>query len=329
MNKKILLKLCLLSTCLSTVSSAVATQPYHQYPEAQTYIEQLAKQYQFDKASLLKIFKEVKKQERAIKAMDSPAENKPWYEYKKLFVSDANIKNGLAFYQEHSQLLNQIEQHYQVPKEILVAIAGIESHYGKHTGYFPILDTLVTLSFDYPRREAFYRQQLTEMLLLIREEQLDYKNLKGSYAGAMGIGQFIPSSYRAYAVDFDEDGQRDLWGSLADALASIANYLNRHGWQKGDAIATRLPQQIGLDDLPFNQQLKPWLTVAELQQHHAITVHANQPQFSLFSYKTSQDSMEYWATYYNFYVISRYNHSALYSMAVYQLSQSLINKKDT
>ena len=209
-----------------------------------------------------------------------------------------------------------------MPAEVIVAIAGIETRYGANTGGFPVFDTLITLSFDYPRRAQFFLQQLTEMFLLLRDERLDWRKLKGSYAGALGIGQFMPGSYRHYAVDFDQDGARDLWNSMPDALASIANYLHRHGWKHKARIANRLPEQMASADMPFNRQTKPWLTLAEFE-HLRPAVDSEQPQFSLFSYLSKKDAKEYWLTYYNFYVISRYNHSALYTMAVYRLSEEI------
>lgn len=304
--------------------TAAVAAAYEQNHEAQAYIEELVQQHQFERDFLIQIFSQAKQQKYAIQAMDSPVEAKPWYEYKKLFVTDAHIHQGIDFYHRNAGLLKKIEQFYQVPAEIIIAIVGIETRYGTNTGDFPIVDTLITLSFDYPRRAQFFRQQLTEMLLLIRDENLNYRTLQGSYAGAMGVAQFMPSSYRSYAVDFDEDGRRDLWNSWPDALASIANYLHRHGWQNKREIATRLPEQAALQALPFNKQLQPWLSRAELEQTKvAVQLDLQQDQFSLFSYASGEDTTEYWATYYNFYVISRYNHSALYAMAVYQLSQAI------
>ena len=270
----------------------------------------------------MQIFSQTEKQKYAIQAMDSPAEKKPWREYRKLFVMPSHVRQGLDFYEKHSSLLEKIEHAYQVPAEVIVAITGIETRYGTNTGNFPVFDTLITLSFDYPRRAPFFLKQLTEMFLLLRDEQLDWRKLKGSYAGALGIGQFMPGSYRHYAVDFDQDGHRDLWGSMPDALASIASYLHRHGWKRGARIANRLPEQMASDALPFNKQTKPWLTLAEFE-HLRPAVDTEQPQFSLFSYLGKNDTNEYWLTYYNFYAISRYNHSALYTMAVYQLSEEI------
>lgn len=304
--------------------NAVAAFSYEQRPEAKVYIEQMVQNHQFDRQFLVQIFSGAKKQKYAIQAMDSPAEKKPWHEYKKMFVTRSHVLQGVDFYHRNADLLKKIEDIYQVPAEIIIAIVGIETRYGANMGSFPVLDTLITLSFDYPRRAEFFRLQLTEMLLLMRDEKLDYRKLKGSYAGAMGIGQFMPSSYRSYAVDFDQDGGRNLWSSLPDALASVANYLHSHGWQNKAEIATRLNEQAALKTLPFNKQLKPWLTIAELEQEKpTVQLDVSQPQFSLFSYLSGKNNTEYWATYYNFYVISRYNRSALYTMAVYQLSRAI------
>ena len=219
-------------------------------------------------------------------------------------------------------ILNQAEQKFGVPKEIIVAILGVETRYGRYTGGYHVMDALTTLSFDYPRRQKFFRQQLVEFLLLAREENQDPRDLMGSYAGAMGYGQFMPSSYRAYAIDFDGDEKRDIWTNPADAVGSIANYLSRHGWKAGQPIVTRANTTGDRFEDIANKSLKPKYTIKELAEL-GVTSPNRYPDGTLTSLikLKNKHALEYWIGFQNFYVISRYNHSRLYSMAVFQLSQ--------
>lgn len=300
---------------------------YLQREQVQAYVDELVEQHRFERQFVVDIFDNAKPQTRVLEIIERPYEAQPWYIYRRQFLSSERVAEGLRFWRQNQALLAQIERQYQVPTEILLAIVGIETHYGKITGGFPVLDTLITLGFDYPRRDEFFRRELTELLLLGREEHLDFRNLQGSYAGAMGVGQFIPSSYRAYAVDFDQDRKRDLWGSLPDALASVANYLSRHGWVADGAVADRVELQGDVSGLQFNEQFKPSLSVAELKKYGvSSSPPVKDEKFALFSYQVDEDAAEHWVGYQNFYIITRYNRSRRYAMAVYQLSVMLADQ---
>ena len=212
---------------------------------------------------------------------------------------------------------------YGVPPVIVTAIIGVETMYGRITGGYRVLDALCTLSFDYPPRSKFFRRELKEFILLAREEKQMITELKGSYAGAMGLGQFIPSSYRAYAVDFDEDGFRDIWNNPTDAIGSVANYLHEHGWRRGDVITF----EVDGDHLPeavYNTSLKPSRSIGELAELGVpgLDQMDASAMAAPFLYH-GKEGEEFWLGMHNFYVITRYNHSKLFAMAVFQLSENL------
>jgi membrane-bound lytic murein transglycosylase B len=258
-----------------------------------------------------------------IDAISRPYEAKPWHQYRGLFLTDTRIKGGAAFWQAHRELLQQAQARYGVPPEIVVAIIGVETQYGRNLGRYRVLDALATLGFAYPPRSAFFLGELEQFLTLTQEEHLDPRQTLGSYAGAMGMGQFIPSSYRSYAVDFDGDGQRNLW-QPADAIGSVANYFARHGWQKDGLVA--FPAQATTPEAQAlgSQKRETPHTVASLQQagvRSEARLPANLPANLLMLDQV--DGPEYWVSLPNFYVITRYNHSVLYAMAVFQLSQEI------
>ena len=325
---KIFIYICLLLyavVVLLSANSALA-QDYHQRADVRAYIDYMVDKHAFDGADLERKFKLAIKQEHAITAMDKPAEAKPWPEYRNIFITPARISGGISFWQQHEELLNKAEAEFGVPAALIVAIIGVETFYGNNTGRFPVFDTLVTLGFDYPRRGDFFKRELTEFLLLCRQEStLQCDNLKGSYAGAMGGGQFISSSYRSYAIDFDNDGIRDLWHSQADIIGSIANYIKRHGWMLNKSVGEYVELSGGDYESLLNKQFKPWLSVADLRERN-IRVGDFAPQepiFSLFKFENADPNLAYqvWTGYNNFYVITRYNHSHLYAMVIHQLSQ--------
>ncbi|MBT8113049.1 MAG: lytic murein transglycosylase B, partial [Gammaproteobacteria bacterium] len=254
-----------------------------------------------------------------------PAEKeKNWEEYQKIFITDKRIKEGMAFWTENASILAAAEREYGVPPEIVVAIVGVETFYGRYKGKYPVLDSLVTLGFDYPPRQKFFRSELAEFLLLAQEENLDPLAIKGSYAGAMGKSQFISSSYRRYAVDFDENGRRDLWESNEDVIGSVANYFKRHGWKANEIITVPAKVQGKRYKALLEKGLKPVASISELPQYDVDAEHnADAMQaVALLEFKNN-DSDEYWLGFNNFYVITRYNHSHMYAMAVYQLSQQI------
>ncbi|MGB0514279.1 MAG: lytic murein transglycosylase B, partial [Wenzhouxiangellaceae bacterium] len=209
----------------------IAAGTAHAHPGLDAFVERAANEYDLDAAHLHEVLERAEYQQAIIDAITRPAEAKPWHEYRQIFLRTPRIEGGVAFWDEHRDLLDRIAERYSVAPEFVLAIVGVETNYGQITGSYRVLDALVTLGFYYPRRGEFFSRELAQFFRLSREEQLPLEEVRGSYAGAMGVGQFIPSSYRAYAVDFDDSGHRDLWTSLPDALASVANYLKVHGWR--------------------------------------------------------------------------------------------------
>lgn len=315
----------LLLCALVAAPLAIADENYMEREDVRAYVDDIVNKYAFDRKRIEHLIGGVSKQKNAIKALDTPAEAKPWYEYRDIFLTKSRINKGIIYWHNHDALIKKVSEHYQVPPEIIVALIGVETFYGGITGNFPVLDTLVTLGFDYPRRSKFFRDELTQFLLLCREESLECQKVKGSHGGAMGVGQFISSSYRSYAVDFDKDGIRDLWNSPADIIGSIANYIARHGWAKNAPIAEKIDLKGKQLDKVLNKKLKPWLSLTDLNHYNITSGHFKPKEdvFSLMGMKTKNGRTDIWAGYHNFYVISRYNHSRLYAMAVYHLSQEI------
>ncbi len=300
-------------------------EDYHKREDVKAYIDQMVGTHAFDRSTLEQKFKDVVKQEQAITAMDRPAEAKPWPQYKEIFITPLRISGGVLFWKQYKDVLEKAETEFGVPASLIVAIIGVETFYGRNTGSFPVFSTLVTLGFDYPRRADFFKRELTEFLLLCRQERaLQCDKLKGSYAGAMGTGQFISSSYRNYAVDFDNDGVRDLWNSRADAIGSVANFIKRHGWISQKPVGVYVEIEDGDYESLLDKKFKPWLSIADLQERHIRlqNFEPQEPVFSLFKFENENASLapKVWVGYNNFYVITRYNHSHRYAMAVHQLS---------
>lgn len=264
-----------------------------------------------------------------LQAVRRPAERKPWYEYRKIFITEKRIARGTEFWREHARALTRAAERFGVPPEIIVAIIGVESFYGVHRGRHRVLDALATLGFRYPRRSMFFLSELEAFVLLCDEERLDARGVKGSYAGAMGIAQFISSSYRRYAIDFDGDGARDLMRSPEDAIGSIANYLSMHGWLPGAAIA--VPAQVEGDAFRtvVEQGMKPHVSLASIRANGVsfATYAAEEEQGALLEFETTS-GQEYWVGLTNFYVITRYNHSRLYALAVLQLARRIRERYD-
>ena len=214
---------------------------YSKHPDATEVITSLVIDHGFEKSYVVKVLESAKKQEQILKSMSSPAEfTWTWDRYKKLFLEDKRITNGRKFIKENASLFDQVENEFGVPREIITSILGIETRYGKIKGSYRVIDSLATLGFDFPRRSKFFKSELIQFFILTRENNLDINSVQGSYAGAMGYGQFISSSYRAYAIDYDGDGYADLFNSVPDAVASIANYLKKHGWKRDGVIVKKV-----------------------------------------------------------------------------------------
>lgn len=312
------------------VPAIAETTTYANHPEADAFIEQMVKEHGFDRDSLTQLFSNTRYKKNIIKLMTSPAEAKPWKEYRPILVTEQRTKQGLKFMRENRAALARAEAAYGVPPEIIVAIIGVETRYGRITGSFRVIDALATLAFDYPRRAKFFRKELAEFLVLARDEKVDPQSLKGSYAGAMGYGQFMPSSFRAYAIDFDDDGRKDIWNNPTDAIGSVANYFHRHGWKQAAPVTERaIAEGNGYEELLVKKRkdLVPKRTLGELIAagfKPSTELSPEQPATAMRLKGAEGD--EFWVGLHNFYVITRYNHSALYAMAVYQLSQEIARR---
>ena len=298
-----------------------------QREEVRKFIDDMVTKHDFSRQDLVTLMNKVKTVDSIIDAISRPAESKPWYQYRPIFITPKRIKQGVAFLKENRETLQRAEQVYGVPREVVTAILGVETFYGRQTGGYRVIDSLATLAFDYPPRRTFFRGELEQYLLLTREEQIDPLELTGSYAGAMGQPQFIASSYRRYAVDFDGDHHRDLWRNTVDAIGSVAYYLQIHGWQRDGAIAAQVTVPADVAAPLLELGIKPRNSVAEIRKL-GVEVPAGIPadtKAALIAFET-KDTPEYWLGFDNFYVITRYNHSPLYAMAVYQLSTAIRDK---
>ena len=321
---------------------------YSEHPEAQDIIETLVEEHGFDRSYVIQILKMAKKQERILESMSSPAEfTWTWDRYKKLFLEEKRISNGKKFIKENSTLFKQVEDEFGVPKEIITSILGVETRYGKIQGGYRVLDSLATLGFDFPRRSKFFKGELVQFFILTRENNLNIESVQGSYAGAMGYGQFISSSYRAYAIDYDGDGYADLFNSVPDAVASIANYLKKHGWKRGGAIVKKvqlntvnktynyqknlnkyIPLQYteGLEEEYVIKEGDSLLSVAisnDLELQQLITLNNIKDKNIIKIGQTillSKPKDLYFIGDDNFIAITKYNRSHFYAKAVYDLS---------
>lgn len=288
------------------------------------FVEKMVSQHGFDRKAVSQLLTQSKLQRSILKAMSSPAEGKAWYQYRPIFLTPSRIRKGVSFWRDHEAVLAATEAKYGVPAEIIVGIIGVETFYGGNTGKYRVLDALTTLGFHYPKRGKFFRSELEHFLLLCREESMNPLEPKGSYAGAMGLPQFISSSYRNFAADFEGDNKRDIWNNPADAIASVAHYFVKHNWQSGQPVAYPVSVQGEQFKSILSKNLKPEHSLAELQALgvQVPTTLAGNTQAKLLAFEL-KNGFEYWVGLDNFYVITRYNHSPMYAMAVYQLSQAI------
>ncbi len=299
--------------------AAASTRPTLSAADRAAFIVEAAEKHDLDPAEVEQWLGRARYQQSIIDAISRPAEAKPWRDYRPIFMNDRRIQDGRAFLREHWDLLSRIEADTGVPAEMMVAIMGVETSYGRITGSHRVLDALYTLGLFYPPRATFFRSELATVMKLAKEENVDLDTAKGSYAGAMGWGQFMPSSYRAYAVDGDGDGRRDLWGSLPDITASIANYFVAHGWERGRPVVVTAKFDADQEFVPGNLEATHRLAdLAELGYRPQQAVGADLPATVLNL--DGSAGREHWIAFKNFYVISRYNRSQLYSLAVFQLA---------
>jgi membrane-bound lytic murein transglycosylase B len=313
----------MLLMCVS--APTIVAADYAGNAQAEKLIEELVAEEGFDRASLQATLAQARRKDSILEAIARPAEKtKAWYDYRKIFVTSSRTSQGLEFYAENAASLLRAEREFGVPAEVIVAIIGVETSYGRNKGRYRVLDALSTLAFDYPPRSKFFRGELKQFLILAREQGLVAEDLLGSYAGAMGYGQFIPSSYRAYAVDFDGDGFVDIWNNPVDAIGSVANYFKRHGWTSNAPVTARATVPEPKPEGWFNDGLKPTRTLADFAAVGITPVQAFAPEAMATGMEfEGERGQEYWLGLNNFYVITRYNHSAMYAMCVYQLSQEV------
>ena len=298
-------------------------------PNAQQFIDKMVNKHGFDRLQLQEILSQAKRLDSVLRLMDNQAPttsvkppsgpNGAWLRYRKKFITPDNVQNGVVFWNQYEDALNRAWQVYGVPPEIIVGIIGVETRWGRVMGKTRILDALATLSFNYPRRAEYFSGELETFLLMARDEQDDPLNLKGSFAGAMGYGQFMPSSYKQYAVDFSGDGHINLWDPV-DAIGSVANYFKAHGWVKGDQVAVMANGQApGLPNGFKTKYSISQLAAAGLTPQQPL---GNHQQASLLRLDVGT-GYQYWYGLPNFYTITRYNHSTHYAMAVWQLGQAV------
>ena len=281
-----------------------------------------------DSAWSMVLIEAAERQQSILDAIARPAEQtKPWYEYRKIFLTERRIREGAAFWAANASVLETVAERSGVPAEIIVAIIGVETYYGRISGSYRVIDALATLAFDYPRRSAFFTRELEQFLVLAWESNKDPLAMKGSYAGAMGYGQFMPSSYRAYARSFEGGSAPDIWDDVADAISSVGNYLKAHGWRTGDGVVV---DAIADDTEPaiFDAGLKPSLTIAELALFGVRPVETLTHSMMVTPLRLEEQSgPRHWLGLQNFYVITRYNHSAMYAMVIWELSQALVKER--
>jgi len=306
-----------------SVSSASAD--YSQALLAKSFAEEMANQYGFKREEVLQVLSKAERQQSILDAIARPAEKaKPWKDYRKLFVTGDRIQQGAIFWREHADALARAEKEFGVPASIVVAILGVETRYGRNMGNYRVLDALATLSFDYPPRAEFFRSQLSEFFLMTREQKLAPERVLGSYAGAMGYGQFMPSSFRKYAVDFDGDGAIDIGNNVNDAIGSVANYLKGYGWQRGAPIVLKASAKEPLPDGLLRETLEPITTLADYRRKNIVASTALPDNTNAALFMLDGDNgNEYWLALNNFYVITRYNRSQMYALAVVQLSEEI------
>lgn len=321
--KKKIGTLVLAFSCAFSGATAYANSDFGKAPtEAKAFASYMQKKHGFTEDYVQMVLDKVEVRQSILDAISRPAEGKDWYEYRPIFIEQKRIKQGVEFWLEHEEILKRAEEKYQVPAEIITAIIGVETRYGRVMGSFPVVDAIATLAFHYPKRGAFFAGELEEYFVLAREQGWDLATPKGSYAGAMGMGQFIPTSYRHYAVDFDGDGNINLFENIDDAVGSVANYFHVHGWRMGEPVAEYLSTpDAKLVEKFRNDTLKPKFTIGEMKQAGLDYQGSLKDSDIAGIYAFKQEAKEdYWLGFNNFYVITRYNRSPLYAMAVHQLS---------
>lgn len=312
-----------------SLSTLAAPPSLHQRPEVKAFISEMSARHGFNLTSLEKRFSVIRSNDKVLRYIQPASKpgQRSWQRYMPRFVNEQRIEAGLTFWTQHADTLVRAERDYGVPAEIIVAIIGVETIYGRNMGDFKVLEALATLAFDYPPRADFFRTELEQFLLLAKENDQDPLEIKGSYAGAIGIPQFMPGSQRRYAVDFDGDGKIDLRSNPTDAIGSVAQFLNRHGWIKDSPVALQVLLATEPNPNWLEAGILPKLTLTELLKSNVTprdALPANTPnKAALIDLVTPDEPTEYWLGFDNFYVITRYNRSSFYAMSVFQLAEAI------
>lgn len=307
-------------------------QPYAERPDVQAFIQHVSVKDNMDKQQLTELFYHVKPNPAVIRAMGKPSEHvSPWFVYRSILITPSRVHDGVVYWSQHEQTLAYAQHKYGVPPQMILGILGVETLYGKYEGNYNVLDTLTTLAFDYPRRSHFFKYELEQYLILLRDSHFNPYHLSGSYAGAFGEPQFMPNDYLEYAVSSTNKKFPNLWTNDDDAILSVANYFKSYGWQPSQLVAVRANVTgqafYSLDNI---SSLKPIYTVAQLKQY-GITPVINLPPNERVNFMVfmSQHGPEYWLGLHNFHVITGYNPSAFYAMTVYQLSEAILEERNS
>ncbi len=323
-RRRTALLLCAVSPLWLAAAGPAAALSTRDYPELGSFIQEMVQKHGLPEEELVRWFAQTSIRHDVLAAIRSPKEALPWHRYRELFVTQPSAERGARFWREHAQTLARAEREFGVDAATIVAILGIETQYGRNGGRYPVMETLATLMLEYPRRGSFFRRELEQYLLLTREHKFDPLALRGSYAGAIGVPQFIPSSYRRYAIDFDNDQRIDLVGSYDDAIGSVASYFKQHGWQQGTPV---------IADVELDGELIAWL--AKLGDRPVVPIryllgygvlpldYGNIDQSAALIRLEEPGRAVYRLGYNNFYVITRYNRNHNYAMAVYELARSI------
>ena len=313
----------LLTTCIASASAAQST--FASDPAVIDFARDMEQRHGFNADAMLKQFGQTGPNAKVLQLIKPPASptQRSWERYRPRFLNSIRIDGGVRFWQENRTALTRARAMYGVPEEMIVAIIGVETVYGRNTGSFSVMEALATLAFNYPRRADFFREELEQFFLLARENNMEATSIKGSFAGAIGIPQFMPGSQRRYAVDFDGDQRVDLSNSIEDAIGSVARFLEQHGWQAGQPVA--VPAQVNgePDRALIEAGIRPSLKAADLAQRGVTGNVDSEATLTLIDLVSPGRATEYWLGYENFYVITRYNRSSFYAMSVFQLAEEI------
>lgn len=317
----------LLLICLFFYTTPVSADVnFVQNPNVQAFIKEMVYRYHFNRAYLTELFSNVKIRPRVIRSVRTPLELHPWYTYQMVFITESRIRQGVEFWKRHASILERTEKKYGVPASIIVATIGVETKYGKNTGEFRVIDALTNIAFSDSRRAGYFRNELKEFLLLSREQKLNPLSVLGSYAGAIGQPQFMPSSYRQYAVSYSGRSKIDLSNNVNDIISSIANYYQKHGWQKGELVT--VPASLGRSRFHAHNKDQSFIvSPAELVKYVSYNKHLPRNKKVKMIELEGHYGNEYWLGFHNFEVIKQYNPSNLYAMAVYQLSYYIESRR--